>query len=137
MVSIEERRIDTMARKAASGSGTIRKKTINRGGKEYTYWEARATVGHDPGSGKQIQRSFTGKTQKEVAEQAGISLSTVHKFESGSLTNVSFGNVIRLLRIVGAVENLQYLLPALPENPFLYKNMDFENKKRRVKHKNK
>lgn len=76
-------------------------------------------------------------TQKEVAEQAGISLSTVHKFESGSLTNVSFGNVIRLLRIVGAVENLQYLLPALPENPFLYKNMDFENKKRRVKHKNK
>lgn len=76
-------------------------------------------------------------TQKEVAEQAGISLSTVHKFETGALTNISFGNVIRLLRTVGAVENLQNLLPALPENPFLYKNMDFENKKRRVKHKNK
>lgn len=69
MVSIEERRIDTMARKAASGSGTIRKKTINRGGKEYTYWEARFTQGYDPGTGKQIQKSITGKTQKEVAKK--------------------------------------------------------------------
>ena len=58
-----------MARKAASGSGTIRKKTINRGGKEYTYWEARFTQGYDPGTGKQIQKSITGKTQKEVAKK--------------------------------------------------------------------
>lgn len=58
-----------MARKAAAGAGTIRKKTVTRGGKQYTYWEARATVGYDPGSGKQIQRSFTGKTQKEVSQK--------------------------------------------------------------------
>lgn len=43
-----------MARKAASGTGTIRKKTVTRGGKEYTYWEARYTTGSDPGTGKQI-----------------------------------------------------------------------------------
>lgn len=30
-----------MARKSAAGSGTIRKKTVTRGGKQYTYWEAR------------------------------------------------------------------------------------------------
>ena len=58
-----------MARKNAKGSGTIRKKTVARGGKEYTYWEARITTGRDPGTGKQIQRSFTGKTQKEVREK--------------------------------------------------------------------
>lgn len=58
-----------MARKAAAGSGTIRKKTITRNGKEYTYWEARYTSGYDPGTGKQIQRSITGKTQKEVAKK--------------------------------------------------------------------
>lgn len=58
-----------MARKAAAGSGTIRKKTITRNGKEYTYWEARYTSGYDPGTGKQIQRSITGKTQKEVAQK--------------------------------------------------------------------
>ena len=58
-----------MARKNAKGSGTIRKKTVTRNGKEYTYWEARITTGRDPGTGKQIQRSFTGKTQKEVREK--------------------------------------------------------------------
>lgn len=57
-----------MARSAA-GAGTIRKKTVTRNGKEYTYWEARYTVGYDPGTGKQIQRSITGKTQKEVAQK--------------------------------------------------------------------
>lgn len=58
-----------MARKAAAGTGTIRKKTITRNGKEYSYWEARYTSGYDPGTGKQIQRSITGKTQKEVAQK--------------------------------------------------------------------
>ena len=62
-----------MARKnrtrAAQGSGTIRKKTVTRNGQTYTYWEARLTVGHDPGTGKQIQKSFSGKTQKEVREK--------------------------------------------------------------------
>lgn len=56
-----------MAKKSAAG--TIRKKTVTRGGKSYSYWEARATVGYDPGTGKQIQRSITGKTQKEVAQK--------------------------------------------------------------------
>lgn len=58
-----------MARKAAAGTGTIRKKTITRNGKTYEYWESRVTVGYDPGTGRQIQRSFTGKTQKEVSQK--------------------------------------------------------------------
>lgn len=56
-------------KKSAKGAGTIRKKTVVRNGKPYTYWEARITTGRDPGTGKQIQRSFTGKTQKEVREK--------------------------------------------------------------------
>ena len=54
------------SRKGASGAGTIRKKTVNRNGKDYTYWEGRVTVGVDPGTGKQKQKSVTGQTQKEV-----------------------------------------------------------------------
>ena len=53
----------------AAGSGTIRKKTVVRNGKEYVFWEARYTEGFDPGTGKQIQRSISGKTQKEVAQK--------------------------------------------------------------------
>lgn len=53
----------------AAGTGSIRKKIVKRDGKEYAYWEARYTDGFDPGTGKQIQRSITGKTQKEVAQR--------------------------------------------------------------------
>lgn len=56
-------------KKAACGMGNIRKKITNRNGKEYVSWEARYTVGFDPGTGKQIQRSISGKTQKEVAKK--------------------------------------------------------------------
>ena len=52
--------------RAAQGTGTIRKKTVTRKGTAYTYWEARITTGYDSGTGRQIQRSFSGKTQKEV-----------------------------------------------------------------------
>ena len=58
----------TMGR-SANGTGSIRKIITTRNGKEYTYWQARYTAGYDPGTGKQIQRSITGKTQKEVAQK--------------------------------------------------------------------
>lgn len=58
-----------MAHKAVHGAGSIRKKTVTRSGKEYTYWEARYTSGRDPGTGKQVQKSITGKTQREVSEK--------------------------------------------------------------------
>lgn len=57
------------SKKSAAGCGNIRKKTVKRNGKDYTYWEARYTVGYDPGTGKQIQKSITGKTQGEVAKK--------------------------------------------------------------------
>ena len=57
------------SKKNAAGCGSIRKKIVNRHGKEYPYWEARYTVGFDPGTGKQIQKSVTGKSQKEVAQK--------------------------------------------------------------------
>lgn len=46
----------------AQGGGTIRQR------KDGT-WEARFTLGRDPGTGKQIQRSIYGKTQKEVRQK--------------------------------------------------------------------
>ena len=56
-------------KKSAAGSGSIRKKTINKKGKPYTYWVSRYTEGFDPATGKQIQRTITGKTQKEVSQK--------------------------------------------------------------------
>ena len=61
-------RKQTMGR-AANGNGSIRKKTQIKNGKTYTWWEGRITTERDPGTGKQIQRSVSGKTQKEVAQK--------------------------------------------------------------------
>ena len=48
--------------KNAKGSGTIRKRSDGR-------WEARYTTGIDSKTGKQIQKSVYGKTQKEVRQK--------------------------------------------------------------------
>lgn len=57
----------TKAKKSAAGAGTLRKKEVtSTSGKKHIYWEGRVTVGYDPGTGQQIQRSVTGKTQKEA-----------------------------------------------------------------------
>lgn len=57
------------SKRAPNGMGSIRKveRTVND--KTYKYYEARYSAGFDPGTGKQIQRSITGKTQKEVAQK--------------------------------------------------------------------
>ena len=68
-------------KKGANGAGSIRKITTTRNGKEYTYWQGRYTEGYDACTGKQIQRSITGKTQKEVAELMGISQSYISRLE--------------------------------------------------------
>ncbi len=49
-------------RHAANGSGSIRQRPDGR-------WEGRYSAGFDPGTGKQIQRSVYGKTQKEVRQK--------------------------------------------------------------------
>lgn len=105
-----------MARKAAAGTGTIRKKTITRNGKEYTYWEARYTIGRDPGTGKQIQRSITGKTQKEVAQKLKAATAAI---DAGTYTTPSRMTVGQWLDIWTA----EYLGAVKPRTVDLYKGV--------------
>lgn len=66
-----------MARKAADGAGSLRKKTVTRSGKQYTFWEGRAVVGYDPATGRPIRRSVSGKTQAEVRKKLSEILTAV------------------------------------------------------------
>lgn len=66
----------------AQGSGTLRKRANGT-------WEARFTVGRDPGTGKQIQKSVYGKTQAEVRkkmQQAIVAVDEGAYFEPSRLT---------------------------------------------------
>ena len=74
-------------------------------------------------------------TQKEVAEQSGIGLTTIHKFENGTANNLSLSTFILLLRVVGQVNALDDVLPELPESPYLVRKE--EKKAQRIRHTNK
>lgn len=60
----------TKAKKRANGDGTIRQRKNGT-------WEARFTVGINPGNGKPIRKSIYGKTKPEVAEKLRKATSSV------------------------------------------------------------
>ena len=73
----------------AAGTGSIHKKTVVRKGEKYEYWEAQVTIGYDPGTGKQIRKTYTGKSMKEVREKmqaAAAAVQTGDYFEPSKIT---------------------------------------------------
>lgn len=63
-------------------------------------------------------------TQKEVSEQSGIGLTTIHKFENGTAGNISLSTFIVLLKVVGQINTIDHILPELPESPYLMRKED-------------
>ena len=45
-------------------------------------------------------------TQKDVSEQSGIGLTTIHKFENGTAGNISLSTFIVLLKVVGQINTI-------------------------------
>ena len=103
-----------MARKAAAGTGSIRKKTITQGGREYTYWEARYTAGYDPGTGKQIQKVITGKTQKEVSKRLKEATSAIDAGTYVAPTKMTVGQWLDIWE-------KEYLTGVKPATAYSYK----------------
>ena len=72
-------------------------------------------------------------TQKEVAEMAGLSVLTIHRFENGMVTNISLTTFLLLMKAIGSINDLNELMPEQPESPYLYKENN--RKMQRVRHK--
>lgn len=78
-------------------------------------------------------RMRSNMTQKDVAEQAGLTVSTIHKFENGLVPNLSISTFLLLLKAIGCIDGLDDLMPELPESPYL---IDSKGKKaQRIRHK--
>ena len=56
-------------------------------------------------------------TQRELAEQTGISVPTIRGFENGKSFNVSLQVLLSLMRAIGQLEQMEQVLPELPQNP--------------------
>lgn len=76
--------------------------------------------------GKQfrVYRQQLQLTQKEVAEKAGLSIMTIQKFETGYSHDISLNTLLRLLRVIGQLDNIETILPELPESPYLKPEKD-------------
>ncbi len=74
-------------------------------------------------------------TQKDVAEQAGLTVNTVHKFENGKVPNLSISTFLLLMKAIGCINGLDGLMPELPDSAYLID--DNGKKAQRIRHKSK
>lgn len=63
-------------------------------------------------------------SQQEMAEESGVSKSTICRFEQGQNVNLTLGNFISLLRVVGQERRIEELLPELPVPPMALKEIE-------------
>lgn len=78
-----------MAKKSAAGGGSIRQRKDGR-------WEARFTVGRDPGTGRQIQRSVYGSTQREVRQKLAQVVAEIDKGAYTALQRITLGQWLEI-----------------------------------------
>lgn len=70
--------------------------------------------------GERLQqyRLILNITQKELSEKSMVSLPTIQKLESGKAKNITFNNLMSILRQLGLIENIDKLVPEQPESPY-------------------
>lgn len=77
-----------MAKRRASGEGSIRKRKDGR-------WEGRYTAGHDPKTGKAIVKNVLGKTQAEVRDKLKRAIADAEKLDFARADGLTLAAWIR------------------------------------------
>jgi len=62
-------------------------------------------------------RRQMGYTQRDVAIKSEINVLTISRFETGASVSLSIGRFIKLLRAIDCLDEIDKLLPDLPESP--------------------
>jgi transcriptional regulator with XRE-family HTH domain len=78
-------------------------------------------------------RLMMNLSQGDLAKAGGVSVSTVHKVETGTITNMNITYLMAPLRQVGLLDRFDDLIPEQPENPYLTAP---EHLRQRVRRKN-
>ncbi len=78
-------------------------------------------------------RMRSDMTQKEVSEQSGITINTIHKFENGLAGNISLRTFLQLMRAIEQLDDFDAFMPELPESAYLIR--DNYQKVKRIRHK--
>jgi transcriptional regulator with XRE-family HTH domain len=71
--------------------------------------------------------------QKELAENSGVSLGFIQRFERGE--NISVLNLLKIMRQLDLLENLEQLIPEQPISPMLLKKIQMKKSRKRASNK--
>lgn len=72
-------------------------------------------------------------SQRDLATQAGMSISTLAHFEQGRKSNMTLGNYISLIRAFGMERRMEDVLPPLPITPAGLKEIKKATKRIRLR----
>lgn len=76
-------------------------------------------------------------TQKEVAEQSGVSVMTLVRFENGECGSIGLNKFIALMRAIQLLENIYDVIPDMPENLYRKRDRLKQNQRQRTSSKKK
>ena len=65
-----------------------------------------------------LMRQNSSLSQTDMAKEAGGSLSTIKRIESGDIKNISFIILLKILRAGGMIGGVAQLIDDMPEPPF-------------------
>ena len=88
--------------------------------KETAYTYSDSEIAEELGARIKTLRLSSCLSQSEFAKTAGVSLSTLRRVESGHLLEVSFGNLLQILRAGGMLDGLADLVEEAPIHPALH-----------------
>ena len=97
---------------------------------EEIYGKTNSELIMELGSRFKEYRITSRMTQKEVSEQAGVSLFTIKAFENGRAYNITMNSFMAMLRAIGFLEEMEKLLPELPPTPEMMEMMNKRKPKR-------
>lgn len=61
-------------------------------------------------------RGALGLSQKDVAQQSGVSVMTIVRFERGQGNSIRLDNLIALMRAVQRLDDIADLIPEIPQS---------------------
>lgn len=76
-------------------------------------------------------RIRSGFTQEKLSKESGVAKSTVERLEKGE--SVQFLNLIKILRTLNLLENLELLIPSAEQTPVEYAKTKYKAKRQRYR----
>jgi len=74
-------------------------------------------------------------TQKDIAEQSGVSVMTIVRFENGEKKSIGLQNFIALMRAIQRLDSIAFAIPQMPDSLYEHRMNEPKRVRRRKNEK--